>query len=60
MEVVQLLMDEWPEALQTRRDSGFVPRMTEDGFLPLHCAAANDAPLEVIYHLLKACPLVLG
>ena len=52
VEVVQLLMDGWSDALQVRAN---------DGFLPLHLAAADpDAPLDVVYLLLKGCPLVLG
>jgi ankyrin repeat protein len=51
VQVVQLLVNGLPEALQMK---------ATDGWLPLHYAAMYDAPLEIIYHLLKACPLVLG
>jgi hypothetical protein len=46
LEVVQYLVEKWPEAVMT----------TTDGSLPLHYACYNKAPLEVIQYLVEQWP----
>jgi ankyrin repeat protein len=49
--ILKALVDAWPQSIHEAGGGG-----GPDGLIPLHLAAASDAPLLVVFWLLRLCP----